>query len=322
MIPVPQSGIGPVIFLGIFLGILLIFEGIRQVLSRSEAEQKARNRRMRMIARGASAEDVVAILKPSQPRWALHAIPWIGNLPQAMRQAGLTMKPAVFLACCLTSAATIALAASTVAPVILAAAAAVLVGVVLPVFVVHKVRSRRIENLTAQLPDALDLMARGLRVGHPLNATIASVAEDMNDPIATEFGVMVDQVSYGEDLVDAFADFAERIDTEDARYLATSVAIQSGTGGDLARILATLAHVIRARIEMRSRIQAISSEGRLTSVFLSALPVLIFLVSSLTNPGYYTGVDDDPLFRPIAIAVVVLTVANFLVMRRLVNFRI
>ena len=177
-------------------------------------------------------------------------------------------------------------------------------------------------KLVTQLPDALDLMARGLRVGHPLNATISTVARDMIDPVATEFGIIVDQISYGDDLVGAFRDFADRAGLEDVRYLATSVAIQNGTGGDLSLILLTLSKVIRARIAMRKRILAISSEGRLTAIFMSLLPVFIFGVTSVTSPTYYAGVSDDPLFRPIAIIVVFLIVANYLAMRRLVNFRI
>lgn len=176
--------------------------------------------------------------------------------------------------------------------------------------------------MTHQLPDALDLMARGLIVGHPLNTTIASVATDMQDPIGTEFGVMVDQISYGDDLVDSFVDFADRTDLEDVQYLAISVAIQAGTGGNLAQVLSTLAKVIRDRITMRKRIQAISSEGRLTSNFLSLLPVAILTFTMVTTPDYYGGVSGDPLFRPIAITVVVLMVVNYFAMRRLVNFKI
>lgn len=176
--------------------------------------------------------------------------------------------------------------------------------------------------LVRQLPEALDLMSRGLKVGHPLNATIASVATDMNDPIATEFGIMVDQVSYGDDLVNAFMDFADRTELEDVRYLSVSVAIQAGTGGNLAQVLGTLAKVIRDRITMRKRIQAISSEGRLTSNFLSLLPLFILVSTSISSPDYYAGVSTDPLFMPFAVVVGVLVVVNYLVMRRLVSFKI
>ena len=321
MIPIPQFGLGTVLFVGMFLGLLMVFEGLRQALSRSETVKQARNRRMRLIARGATPEQVLKLLKPAIGDAGLGGWPFVASLPKAMRQAGLMVKPGIFLTYCMVASATIMVAGSALTPPAAAAAAGVLIGSVLPIFVVRRIAARRLAALTRQLPDALDLMARGLRVGHPLNTTIGSVARDMVDPVATEFGLIVDQISYGDELVEAFADFADRVDTEDARYLATSVAIQNGTGGDLAHVLNTLAKVIRGRIEMRKRIQAISSEGRMTAMFLSALPVIIVGVTSITAPDYYAGVMGDAMFRRIAVVVVVLTVGNFFAMQKLVRFR-
>lgn len=313
---------GSLAYVGIFLGVLLAFEGLRQVLTRSESVSDARNRRMRMIAAGAKTEDMLRLLKPSLNHWRLSGVPFIGTLPSVLRQAGLTIRPGVFLLACLSATATISAAASTLVGAPAAIAIAILVCFVLPICLARIARSRRMAALVRQLPEALDLMSRGLKVGHPLNATIASVATDMNDPIATEFGIMVDQVSYGDDLVNAFMDFADRTELEDVRYLSVSVAIQAGTGGNLAQVLGTLAKVIRDRITMRKRIQAISSEGRLTSNFLSLLPLFILVSTSISSPDYYAGVSTDPLFMPFAVVVGVLVVVNYLVMRRLVSFKI
>lgn len=311
----------PLIYVGIFLGTLIAFEGLRQILSRSESASESRNRRMRMIAAGASTEDVLNLLKPTQSRWSFGSIPYLSNLPVVLRQAGISMKPSVFLG--LSAIATLAVAGFALTVVIppLAFGIAFLLCMAVPIYIVRIASRKRMAKLEHQLPEALDLMARGLIVGHPLNATAAAVASEMADPIASEFGVITDQVAYGDELVDAFMDFAERTDLEDVRYLAISVAIQHGTGGDLGHVLQTMAKVIRDRISMRKRIMAISSEGRLTSIFLSLLPIVIFTATSAMTPGYYTDVADDPLFRPFAAIVIGLVVANFLVLRRLVDFR-
>lgn len=322
MTQLPEFEISSLAYVGIFIGVLLAFSGIYQILTRSETLTEARNRRMKMIAAGATTEELLRLLKPRTDAWSLAHVPFIGTLPSDLRRAGLTVTPSLFLTVVTGAFAVITLAASTMVTPPVAAAFGLLVCIVIPLVWLRSLRNKRMALLVSQLPDALDLMSRGLRVGHPLNTTISSVARDMRDPIATEFGVMVDQVSFGDDLVDAVMDFAERTELEDARYLAVSVAIQHGTGGNLADVLATLSKVIRDRMSMRKRIQAISAEGRLTSYFLSFLPVFIFGVMSITQPEYYFGVSDDPLFRKIAIAVVVLIVANFVVMRRLVNFRI
>ena len=165
-------------------------------------------------------------------------------------------------------------------------------------------------------------MARGLKVGHPIAVTIGNVASDMPDPIGTEFGIVFDQVNYGDDLTDAMQEFAERVDLEDVNYLSASIGIQNGTGGDLASVVQTLADVIRGRIKLRRKIRAVSSEGRLTAWFLSALPIIIFGYTTASTPSYYGDVSQDPLFMPMAATVILLTIANFLVLRKLINFRI
>jgi tight adherence protein B len=313
---------GSLLYVGIFLGVLLAFEGLRQILTRSESQGEARNRRMRLIAAGASTEDLLRILKPTTERWQLASLPLIGGLPQDLRRAGLSITPSAFVTIILGAFVTVAVAGSVVAPPFAVLPVAALLCLVAPVVAVRMARRRRMDMLVTQLPDALELMSRGLKVGHPLSATIGSVATDMLDPVASEFGIMVDQVAFGEDLVDAFADFAERSGLEDVHYLAVSVAIQHGTGGNLAQVLMTLAKVVRDRLTMRRRIKAISAEGRLTSVFLSLLPFLILGATTLSSPGYYWDVADDPLFRPFAIVVGVLVLANMLIMRKLVDFRI
>ena len=318
-----QQGLdlGAVALGGIFLGVLILFEGARQVLTRHESGDEARNRRMRMLAGGARSSDVLSLMRPVQAEWPLGRIPFIGSLPESLRQAGLSVRPVPFLAACLTGTAGVAAILSVVLWLPLAAGIGVALFLLTPVLVVRRLQIRRMEKLIAQLPEALDLMARGLRVGHPLATTIAAVARDMPDPVASEFGVMVDQVSYGEDLVSAFMDLAHRTGREDVRYLAVSVAIQHGTGGDLAQVLDTLSKVIRDRISMRKRIRALSAEGRATGLFLSSLPLLILGATMVTAPDYYPGVKDDPLFLPFATVILVLILANFLILRRLVNFR-
>lgn len=322
MIDLSDFGANVLVYVGIFLGALMAFDGVWQLVSRSERSGMARNRRMRMIAKGADESEVLSLLKPQPAQWALHALPLIGTLPRDLQRAGMTVKPVVVLGLGLSLSLVIGLALTSrlTPPVAFAVGAAI--GLLGPILVIRSRRDERMKHLVTQLPDALDLMARGLKVGHPLNTTIASVARDMADPVATEFGILVDQVAYGDDLVDAFRDLAERTDLEDVNYLATSVAIQNGTGGDLARVLLTLSRVIRGRIAMRRRIKAISAEGRATAAFMSFLPVFIFGSTSFLSPDYYAGVADDPYFRPVAITVVVLIVANALAMRRLVNFKI
>lgn len=311
-----------VLYTGLALGVFLAFTGMAQMLKRGENSTEAKSRRMRMIAKGNSTAELLAVLKPGDTGGALNNLPFIGDLPKALLQAGFTIKPMAFLSLCGAIFLMVLLMAMQFLGAPESLLAAVSIGLILPVLVVKSRQSQNTALLIHQLPDALDLMARGLRVGHPLNVSIGSVGEEMPDPIGTEFGIIFDQVSFGDDLADAFQEFAERVDLEDVHYLSASIGIQHGTGSDLARVLEVLSRVIRNRIALRRKIQAISSEGRMTAWFLSALPIIIYTMTSITSPNYYAGVSKDPMFMPMAVAIITLTILNALILRKLVNFRI
>ncbi|WP_068109065.1 type II secretion system F family protein [Tropicimonas marinistellae] len=311
-----------IVYCGIAVGALVFISGLGQLLSQKENRSEARSRRMRMIAEGKSTAELLALLKPPARRGLLGRIPLLGDLPARLRKAGLMISARMFLALCVMVWGAITLVGQRFIGIELAAVLAIIPAILVPFVVLDARVKKRSDQMVRQLPDALELMARGLKVGHPLSTSIATVAREMPDPIGTEFGLIHDQVNYGDDLVDAFKEFAERVGVEDVDYLASSIGIQYGTGGDLVRVITVLSRTIRSRITMRRKIRAISSEGRLTAWFLSALPVLIFAYTMISTPSYYGGVMDDPMFRPMMLTVIGLTIANALVLRRLVNFKI
>jgi len=310
------------IYTGVALGIFLLFTGISQMLSRREHAYEAKSRRMKMIAKGRSTEEILAVLKPPREKGFLANLPFLSSLPNDLNHinAPFGMRT-LFLIMLIAAFVGGAMVFSLIGRVDFVPVGAA-VGLIAPAVLVKRMRRRKIDELVRQLPDALDLMARGLRVGHPLNTSIGAVAEEMPDPIGTHFGVIYDQVSFGDDLPDAFTEFAERVDIEDVHYLSASIGIQHGTGGDLASIVQVLSQVIRNRISMRRRIKAISAEGRMTGYFLSALPIVIFLTTNFTSPTYYWGVMDEPQFIPMAAIVVGLVITNAVILRSLVNFKI
>ncbi|MDU8946032.1 type II secretion system F family protein [Ovoidimarina sediminis] len=311
-----------VIYVGVALGVFLAFTGIIQILSRSENAAEARSRRMKMIEKGATTEEILEVLKPRDSGGRLTRLPFIGNFERDLQQAGLIIKPKKFVLVCMLLTFGTVVVGLTMANAYIALGTGFLIGMFLPVVWVKSKAKERMKKLTMQLPDALDLLARGLRVGHPLNTSVQAVAAEMPDPVGTEFGIIFDQVSFGDDLTDAFVDFSSRVDLEDVHYLSASVGIQHGTGGDLARVVAILSQVIRARIALRNKIKAISAEGRMTAWILSIIPVFIFTWTMITTPNYYRGVMDDPLFIPAAAFIITCVVLNALILRKLVNFRI
>jgi tight adherence protein B len=148
------------------------------------------------------------------------------------------------------------------------------------------------------------------------------VAEEMPDPIGTEFGIVVDEMTYGLDLNQAIVNLGARVDLPDLQYLTVAVSIQYGTGGNLAEVLAGLSKVIRDRFHMHRKIRAVSAEGRMAATFLSIFPFVVVGGIFLLHKAYYLSVADHPLFRILAVTGGVLVLMNMIVMRWLTNIKV
>ena len=143
----------------------------------------------------------------------------------------------------------------------------------------------------------------------------------MGDPIGSEFGLIVDETTYGYEFREALANFARRTASPDAHFFAVSIGVQAETGGNLAEILEGLASVIRGRTMLGKRVRALSSEGRASALLLSALPVLLVAFMLLTQPTYYTSKFSDPIFWPVAGGVFASYLVGLLIIRRIINFK-
>ncbi len=195
-------------------------------------------------------------------------------------------------------------------------------GIGLPYMVVRFMRSRRQKAFAAQFPDALDMIVRSLRAGHPTPIALTMVAREMRDPIGSEFGIVVDEITYGADLETALRNLNVRIGQDDLPLFVTAVAIQGSTGGNLGEILENLSGVIRQRFKMRRKIRALASEGRASALILSSLPIAMFLIIQLVSPNFYASVWDIPLTKQALMAAGCWMGLGNLIMYRLVNFKI
>ncbi len=200
--------------------------------------------------------------------------------------------------------------------------AALFSGLVLPFMALRFLRSRRQKNFAAQFPDAIDIIVRSLRAGHPVPIAINMVARELPDPIGSEFGTVTDEITYGADLETAMRNLYFRVGTDDLPLFVTAVAIQGSTGGNLGEILENLSAVIRQRFKMRRKIRALAAEGRASALILSSLPIGMFAVINFLVPNFYGSVWHEDLTKiALVLAGCWMGVGNF-IMYRLVNFRI
>jgi len=200
--------------------------------------------------------------------------------------------------------------------------AALFTGFVLPFLVLKFLRARRQKKFAAQFPDAIDIIVRSLRAGHPVPVAINMVARELPDPIGSEFGTVTDEITYGADLETAMRNLYFRVGTDDLPLFVTAVAIQGSTGGNLGEILENLSSVIRLRFKMRRKIRALAAEGRASALILSSLPIGMFAVINFLVPSFYASVWNEDLTKiALVLAGCWMGIGNF-IMYRLVNFRI
>ena len=170
-------------------------------------------------------------------------------------------------------------------------------GLLLPLLLLKLLRWRRQKKFSAQFPDAIDIIVRSLRAGHPVPIAITMVAREMPDPAGSEFGIVVDEITYGADLETAMRNLYFRVGTDDLPLFVTAVAIQGSTGGNLGEILENLSGVIRQRFKMRRKIRALAAEGRASALILSSLPICIFAAIQLSTPEFYASVWHESMTK-------------------------
>jgi tight adherence protein B len=202
------------------------------------------------------------------------------------------------------------------------AGASLLTGLLLPFLALRFKRARRQKRFGSQFPDAIDIIVRSLRAGHPVPIAVTMVAREQPDPIGTEFGIVADEITYGADLETAMRNLYFRVGQDDLPLFVTAVAIQGSTGGNLGEILENLSGVIRQRFKMRRKIKALASEGKMSAGLLSALPIGIFIAVQLLSPDYYASVWRFDITKiGIGVAAAWMFAGNLL-MFKMVNFKI
>jgi tight adherence protein B len=309
-----------------FVGILLIVEGIYLLVFGNSIRAGSRiNRRLALLEEGGDHETVLETLRREreQHRFGVN-FPILSLLSKKATQANIAFSPSalIFVMIFVSIFAGTMLFFMTAAEIPVSVVGGLVLGFGGVFAWLSYKAKQRMAMFEEQLPDAVDLIVRSLRVGHPFNNAINVVAEELADPIGSEFGLVADETTYGMDISTALDGMAERIDVPDLRFFAVAVAIQSRSGGNLAEVLDGLSKVIRSRFKLFRRVSAITAEAKWSGWFLSGFPLFALFIVNVMNPGYYDNVRPTPYFLPACIFVAVMLSVNIIVMRSMVNIKV
>lgn len=316
----------PLIYGLIFIAVLALVQGIYlTVFGKSISLNSRVNRRLDMLEKGAGREQVLEQLrKEMSQHMKSKSIPLYAILADKAQKANIAFTPGqlVMVMGILTVVAFFLLTFGTAASAPVRAALSVLMGVGAVFVWVNNTAKKRMGMMEEQLPDAVELMVRSLRVGHPFSSALQIVAKEVPDPLGTEMGVISDEAAYGRDVGEALKAMAERMDMQDLRFLAVAVTIQQTSGGNLAEILDGLAKVIRSRFKLFRRVKAITAEAKWSGMFLSLFPIVALVMINVIQPNYYDDVKETSVFIPACLVVAAFLVVNIFVMKMLVNIKV
>lgn len=183
-------------------------------------------------------------------------------------------------------------------------------------------RKKRINRVNAQLPEALEMLSRSLRAGHSLGAGFGLIAEEMQDPLAREFGRCFEEQNLGVSLEQSLEAMTVRIPNLDLRFFATAVILQRQTGGDLAEILDKIGRLVRARYRLAGQIQALTGEGRLSGIVLLALPPGLFAMMLFTNKEYVMKLFTDPMGQWMLGGAIVMQLLGAIVIKKIIDIKV
>lgn len=307
----------------IALGAVVLFVQACIGLASRAHTQKLMNRRLAFKEKTESTSDLIIQLRrqralDEEGSFKL-AVAWLNRL---VTRSGLVFRPLTWT---LYSLAVSVVVGGAVfwrlqSPGI-AIAVAVCAFLLAPLLTLKWVAARRAKTLAKQLPDALQIVVRSLEAGHPVPSAIALVANEMPDPIGTEFGMAADEMAYGFSLSQSVERLAQRAGDTDIDLFAATVRLQERTGGNLCDLLKTNATTVRERQALRLKVRAASAEGRASALILTAAPFIVMSAVHLLRPEFYGLVAEEKLFRYCLVGFGIWMLIGNIVMNRMINFR-
>lgn len=255
-------------------------------------------------------------------RLLVKAFPRIENLRLLMEQGAVDMKVGTFFLLTIVLAAaggllTLLFGLPSIFPLIVAAGAGCL-----PYLWLLRKKKKRIQAFEAQLPEAIDLLARAIRAGHAFTTGFQMIGEECPDPVGEEFRRSFEEQKFGLPLKDSLLNLMERIDLVDVRIFVTALLVQREVGGNLAEILDKIAYTIRERFKILRQVRVYTAQGRLTGYLLGGLPIILGMLLTAMNAEYMAILFERQIGRVLMAVAAVLQITGFFIIRKIIHIKV
>jgi len=303
--------------------------GYQWWMRRHSAAARRYGRRLRAVTETPWQEDAEASIMKAHAlarspllTALLNRLPHSHALERWLMQSGLRWKVSTLLAMTCIPPVALAVVARAIELPEMPVAVVACCWLAVPAWYVNRSRTRRLQRIETQLPEAADLISRALRAGHSFSSALDMAGDELPDPLGAEFRTTFDEINYGASMHDALGALAERAPLPDLRYLVIAVLIQRESGGNLAEILGNVSHIIRERMKLMGQVRVLSAEGRLSGIILSLLPFAVAGAMYLVNPEFLDPLVEDPVGPWIVGYALALMALGLMWMRRIVRIHI
>lgn len=318
----------PIMLISIFITVLSAFYGIYLVFFERRHSVKERLVQTRQSGVAASNEGPEAEKGNKFSVWLnkfnndMETSNYYVKVQSKLLQAYIKMKPLEFVKISLASGLITGILLYLISGNLLFMFIGFFAGYKVPEVILEIVRKKRVRKLNSQLPQALGLLANGLRAGYSFRQAMAVIMKEMEAPIADEFGKVLRENAYGKPMEVALVDFSKRTDDEDLDMFITTLLIQMNVGGDLAEILDTISETIRERVKLRGEIRTLTAQNRMSAWVVGIMPFALALLTYKASPDQAFAFINNPVGMIMAIAAAVLMVIGVVALIRIVNIKV
>ena len=318
------------IYLGLVFAAVFLLSQVMIVPAFGDSRQarKRLKKRVEEIEKTSSENGVASLLrerylrKLSPLERQLEAIPALASLRRLIEQGGHQILAYRFVLLAVVIGIASAIVTWTVTRMPTAALGVGLLGLWLPFVKISRDRYQTLSKFEEQLPDAIDVMRRALMAGHPFNATLRLVAEDMEDPVAREFAQTFADINYGSDVRRAMLGLLARVPSVTVMALVTAILVQKESGGNLAEILEQIAKVVRERFRFQRRVRTLSAEGRMSAWILALIPLFLVFAMMTSSPDYLPTLFEDPMGRRMVMFAIAWAAIGVFFIRRIIRIEV
>jgi tight adherence protein B len=313
----------------VFIVLLIPSFALLVWLLRPTATEKSVNEHLTNIERGRiSGTGGASIIKKDQTSPAPWLDEFVAQLPggaslsNLIHQSGSTWSAGIVFVSVILLAAIAGWIASLITDVVIIPLGVAVGAGAIPLIYLSVRRAIRFRRFDSQLPEAVDLMARGLRAGHAVSAVLEMVGKELGEPLAAEFRTLHEEQTLGLPLRDAMLNLVERVPRDDLRFLATAILLQKETGGNLVQILDKTAALLRERARLRGQLNIYTAQGRITGWILCGAPFLLFVVLGVVNPDYEKLLFSEPLGNYMVYAGITMMTLGILIIRKIIDVKV